>query len=267
MISAVIITKNEETMIKGCLESVKWADEIIVFDNLSTDKTVEIAREYTKRVYSEKVDNFSDHRNKAIAQAHGDWVLFVDADERVTKQLREELPGLMQNGDYAAFAISRRNFIFGEEVSYGDFGHDWAIRLLKRSLFKEYAGKIHEQPIYQGKLGYAKHQLLHFTHRNVDQIVLKSLSWSKIDAQLRLEAHHPPMKGWRFLRILFTELFNQGIKKKAFFSGTVATMDALLQTFSLLLSYIRLWENQQKPTLPERYKQLDQKLKESDCSL
>lgn len=260
MLSVIVITKNEERMIEACLESVKWADEVIVADNSSTDKTLEIAKKYTKKIFVFQGENFAGLRNKATEKASGDWVLYVDADERVLAPLKEEILQLIINTDYSAFAISRRNIIFGQEVKYGPFWPDWVVRLIKKENLEGWTGKIHEQPKYGGKLGYTRNSFLHLTHRDIDQVVLKSLEWSKIDARLRIEAGHPQMSGWRFLRVLVGELFNQGIKRRGFFAGTVGTIDALLQTFSLVITYIRLWQLQQHKLPEELYKDLDQKL-------
>lgn len=267
MLSVVIIAKNEEEMIENCLLSVKWADEIIVFDNGSSDQTKEIAKKHTEEVFEFISSDFSALRNRAIKQAKGDWVLFVDCDERVLEPLRHEIKTLIKSEEFSAFALSRQNIIFGEEKKYPAFWPDWVIRLIKKDNFKSFTGEVHEQPTIEGKLGYSKNSLLHLTHRNVDQIVLKSLDWSKIDAKLRLQANHPRMTSWRFLRILFSELLNQGVKRGGFFAGTVGTIDALLQTFSLVLTYIRLWEAQQVKPLSEKYKEIDLRLRQNDFKL
>ena len=91
-------------------------------------------------------------------------------------------------------------------------------------------------------------------------MVLKNLKWSIIDAKLRLESGHPKMVGWRFLRIFFTEFFYQGIIRRGFFSGTIGVMDAIIQTFSLFTTYVRLWEMQQSQTIEEKYQKLDEEL-------
>lgn len=260
MLSVIIITKNEEQLIRHCLESVKWADEIIVADNGSSDDTVQIAKKYTDKVFIKLGQDFAALRNAAINKAGGEWVLFVDCDERVLNPLKEEVLQLTQSTQHSAYAISRRNVVFGTEVRYGPFWPDWVVRLIKRSAFEGYDGKIHEQPKFKGSLGYTKNSLIHLTHRNVDQIVLKSLDWSKIDAKLRYDGGHPQLSSWRFLRILFLEIFNQGVKRKGFLGGTVGMMDALLQTFSLVITYIRLWEMQQEKSRQEVYKEIDEKL-------
>ena len=260
MLSIVVITKNEEKMITACLESVKWADELIIFDNGSTDRTLEIAKKYTANIFSYEGQDYAELRNLAFSKTKGDWVLYIDADERVLTTLKEEILEVMKSSRYAAYAIRRTNIILGEEVHYGPYKDDLMIRMVRKDAFKSWEGKIHEHLNFEGQLGYFGQSVLHLTHRNMDQIVLKSLYWSNFDAALRIEAHHPQMSSWRFLRILGTELFQQGIARKGFFNGTVGTIDALLQTFSMVMSYIRLWELQQGKTLEDKYDEIDKQL-------
>ena len=266
MISVVVLSKNNEDVIGGCLESVKWADEIIIVDNGSIDKTIEVAKNYTDKIFKSSEENFSANRELGMSKAKGDWVLYIDSDERVLKDLREEIQELVKQTNKSAFALSRKNIIFGKEVRYSAFWPDWVIRLLKREDFIKWVGEVHEYATFKGDLGYTKNSLLHLTHRNIDHIVLKSLDWSVIDAKLRMGANHPPMSSWRFLRILITETFNQGIKRRGFFNGVVGTMDSLLQTFSMIITYIRLWELQQEKPRSEVYKEIDKKLMEQDFS-
>lgn len=264
MLSVIVLTKNEQDRLRACLESVKWADEIIIVDNGSTDKTLEIAKNYSDKILKFNNQDFSTLRNKAIEDAKGEWVLYVDSDERVLDSLKKEIETLITFSNFSAVAISRKNIIFGAEVKYGPFSPDWVIRLLKRENFETWVGKVHEYPKFKGELGYSKNSLLHLTHRSVDQIVLKSLEWSKIDAKLRLEAKHPQMTGWRFLRIFFMELFNQGIKRGGFFNGSIGVMDSILQTFSMFITYVRLWQMQQSKSLDATYEEIDKKLIESE---
>lgn len=264
MLSVIILTKNEEDRIRVCLESVKWADEIIVVDNGSNDKTLQIVKEYTDKILQFHDQDFSKLRNSAMEASLGEWVLYVDSDERILDHLREEIEAIIHDSPYSAYAISRKNIIFGKEVNYGPFWPDWVIRLLKKKDFESWVGKIHEYPRFKGKLGYTKNSLLHLTHRDLEHIVLKSLEWSKIDAQLRLNAHHPKMSGLRFIRVLFSELFNQLIIRKGFNGGTTGVMDATLQAFSTFMSYIRLWQMQQPRLLGDIYDGIDKKLVENN---
>ncbi len=260
MLSVVVITKNEEALIDACLKSVSFADEIIIVDQGSTDKTIEIAKKFNAKVIKEESLDFSKRRNLGMEEAKGDWVLYLDADERVLAPLKEEIQGIIEQTEKSAYAISRKNIIFGEEVSYGPFSKDWVIRLFKRENFEKWVGEVHEHPEFKGNLGYTKNSFLHLTHRDIDHIVLKSLEWSKIDAKLRLNVNHPKMSSWRFLRILTTELFNQGVLRKGFFSGTVGIMDSILQAFSMFITYVRLWQLQQPEDLQKKYQKIDQKL-------
>jgi hypothetical protein len=264
MLSVIVLTKNEEDRIRACLESVKWADEIIVVDSGSKDKTLEIAEKYTDKIIKSEDNDFSERRNLGAKRSSGEWILYVDADERVLESLQGEIESLIQNNSASAYAISRKNIVFGKEVSYGPFWPDWVIRLIKKEDLESWIGKVHEYPKFKGNLGYTKNSLLHLTHRGVDHIVLKSLEWSKIDAQLRIDAHHPRMSGWRFLRIFLGEIFNQGFKRKGFLSGDIGIMDSLLQVFSMIITYVRLWEMQQKKPLKERYDEMDKTLIENN---
>ncbi len=265
MISAIILTLNEESRIKACLESIKWVDEIIIVDSGSKDNTLEIAKKYTDKIIkSTENEDFAQRRNLGAKEAKGNWLLYLDADERILEALKEEINEITQSNTNSAFAISRKNVVFGKEVNYGPFWPDWVIRLLRKEDFESWVGKVHESPKFKGSLGYTKNSLLHLTHRSLDHIVLKSLEWSNIDAKLRLEADHPKMSGWRFLRIFITEIFNQGIKRKGFFSGEIGIMDSLLQTFSMYMTYVRLWEMQQKKPLEEVYDDIDKALLENN---
>src|SRR3990172_1683212 len=117
-LSAIVIAKNEEAKIGECLESLSWVDEIIVIDSGSTDKTIEIAKKYRARVVSTDTGSFSDWRNIWVKEAAGDWILYVDADERVTPLLRKEITSVA-DGQFTAYAIPRKNFILGQRMRWG----------------------------------------------------------------------------------------------------------------------------------------------------
>lgn len=265
MISVIVATKNEENRIKACLESIKWVDEIIVYDNGSTDGTLDIAKKYTDKIfhYPGKV-NYQDLRNKALEKTSSEWVLYLDADERVLAPLKDELLEISKSSEKSAYAISRKNIIFGQEVSYGPYKKDWMIRYFQKDKFKTWVGKVHEYATFEGELGYSKSSLLHLTHRDVDHFVLKTVNWSSIYAQLLLDSKHPKMSSWRFFRILITETLNQGIKRGGFFGGTVGVIDAFLQIFSQFITYVKLWQMQQSKPLDQVYDDLDKKLIEDN---
>lgn len=262
-LSVVVICKNEQDILKNCLESVKWADERVVIDNGSTDKTAEIAKTAGARVVKFESDDFSEIRNRGMEEAKGDWVFYLDADERVLEPLEDEILEVIATTRYSAMAISRINIIFGKKVSYGPYKKDWVIRLFKKKDFETWVGKVHEYGKFKGVLTYSKNSLLHLTHRNLDHFVLKALEWSKIDAKLRLDAGHPKMTKWRFVRILMSQSYEELIKRRGLFGGTVGIIDSVLQIFSFYMTYIRLWEMQQEKPLDEEYKDIDKKLLEN----
>lgn len=262
-LSIVVIAKNEEDLIENCLKSCEFGDELIVIDNGSTDKSAEIAKSIGARVVKFESMDFSKTRNKGMEESKSDWVLYVDSDERVLKPLKEEILNIINNTEFSAVALSRKNIIFGQEVNYGPYKKDWVIRLFKKDQFETWVGKVHEYGKFKGKLGYSKNSLLHLTHRDLDHFILKSLDWSKIDAKLRLDANHPKMTKWRFIRILITEFYSQLIKRRGLFGGTAGIIDSVLQVFSFYMTYARLWEMQQKEPLNQTYENIDKKLLEN----
>ena len=123
-ISTVVIAKNEEEKIGDCLESLAWADEIVVIDSGSEDKTINIARKHKARIFEVKTRGYHRWRNEGLARAEGDWVLYVDADERVPPTLRKEIQEIIKKTDFSAFAIPRRNIILGKEMKHGGLWPD-----------------------------------------------------------------------------------------------------------------------------------------------
>lgn len=250
-LSVIIITKNEEEMIKDCLESVRQlADEIIIVDSGSKDKTLEIAKKYTDRIFTYKNGSFSDWRNFGLKKAKGDWVLYIDADERVTTELKEEIKNVVQNPkpktQNPAYAIPRRNFYLGKEVRFGGAWPDYVKRLFKRDKLAEWKGKLHEEPVFEGKLGHLKEPMIHITHRDLSSMIEKTRQWSKIEAELLYQAKHPPVTWWRILRVMLTEFWERGIKKQGWRDGTVGWIEIIFQMFSRFITYARLWEMQQE---------------------
>lgn len=267
MISVLIIVRNQEGLIDGCIKSVKWADEIVVVDTGSSDKTVAVAKALGAVVFEYKGDenNFSSWRNFGLSKIKGDWLFVLDSDERVLGNLADEISKIvLEPSAIGAWKVSRRNVVLGKELRYGAFWPDYVIRLFKVSSLKSWEGLVHEQPVFDGELGTLSNSLLHLTHRDIDSMVKKSLEWADYDASLRLAAHHPKMSGWRFIRIMITETWKQGFIRGGFFGGTEGVIDSLLQIFSMYISYVKLWQLQHTPSIDEVYKDIDQKLIERD---
>jgi len=248
MISVIIIAKNEEDRIKTCLESVQWADEIIVTDNGSTDKTLEIAKKYTDKIVEFKEQDFATLRNLAAEKAMGDWILYVDADERVSTDLKNEILKIIAKAksSYGCFVIPRENFILGRLMKHGGWWPDYVKRLFYRKNLERWEGKLHEEPVYKGKLGYLKNPLTHIKHDKLSEMVEKTNIWSEVEAKLLLEAGHPKMVWWRFIRVMITELFYRLIVLRGFMDGGEGVIYSFYQMYSKFVTYAKLWEMQIK---------------------
>ncbi len=252
LISAIIIAKNEEKKIKDCLSSIKkLCDEVILVDSGSEDKTLEIAKKFEAHVYKSETNNFSRLRNEGLKHAKGVWVLYIDADERITPELAEEILEKIKDegsggSNIFAYAIPRRNFILGKELKYGGWWPDYVKRLFKKEKLKKWVGELHEEPIFDGNLGLLKNPLLHIKHDNLEDMVVKTNAWSEIEAKLMYKARHPKMNIFRFCSAVFREFWLRFIKEKAFLDGKVGIIYAVYQVYSKFFSYAKLWEMQLK---------------------
>lgn len=244
MISVIIITKNEEDVIEECILSVKAvADEIIVIDD-STDNTPEIAKNLGANVIKNSFKNFSDQRNKGLEIVKNEWIFYIDSDERATPEFLRELREKIKkdNGNIAAFFVKRKTFYFGK---------DWGLtdkveRVFKRDKLIEWQGVVHETPKFTGETGIIDESILHYTHRNLSQMLDKTDKWSVYEAKLRFNANHPKMNGWRFIRVIATGFFKSYLKEKGYRNGTAGLVEGMYQAFSMFITYSKLWEMQKK---------------------
>lgn len=246
MFSAVIITKNEQEVIEDCLLSVSFADEILVIDTGNTDDTNKIAKSLgAKIIKSSPGTNYSQFRNDGLKAAHGDWILYVDADERVTPLLKKEIEQLIDSDpSIGAFEIPRRNIYLGKEMTHGGWGNDKVIRLFKINNLLRYERPLHEQPVFTGSLGTLKNELVHFSHRDLSSMLEKTIIFTNYEAELRFEQNHPPVVWWRLIRVMLTEFYFRFLKLSAARDGVEGMIDGLFQVFNMFVIYARLWELQ-----------------------
>ena len=183
-LSVTVITWNEEERFRPCLESVAWADEIIVVDAESTDKTVQVAREFTDRIWIRPWPGFAAQKNFALEQAAGEWVLSLDADERVTPELREEIEGVLGRGGPAdGYAIPRKNIFWGAWISHGGLYPDYQRRLFRRGRGRFVERAVHESAEIHGTLGRLQLPLLHHSYRSLEEFLERSNRYSTLAAQ------------------------------------------------------------------------------------
>jgi len=254
-LSVIIITKNSADVIGDCLKSVSFADEIIVVDAGSSDQTRNIATLAGAVIVNGSENSFSEQRTIGFKAARGKWLLYVDADERVTSSLREEIhsvisnkvrdPRTPQDDRPVAFYVKRKNFYFGN--------HEWPyieniIRLFHKDALKGWKGSLHESPVIKGEIGELEGYLLHYTHQNLFSMVEKTNQWSYTEAKLRFNLKHPRMKLWRFLRVMITAFFDSYVAQGGWKVGVAGIMESIYQAFSIFITYAKLWEMQEEYT-------------------
>lgn len=245
-ITGVIIARNEEEMITDALKSLAWVDELLVVDSGSTDKTVSIAKDMGARVEQSNGNNFSEWRNKALKEAKSDWIFYLDADERVTIELKNEILESVVGSKFSSYAIPRKNIILGQEFKFGGQRPDYVKRLYKRDSLKSWHGSLHEEPVFEGEMGHLKNSITHIKHEDFSEMIDKTNIWSETEAKLMFEAKHPPMTILRFISAGAREFWKRMIKELAFLDGARGIMYAMYQVFSRLVSYTKLWELQLK---------------------
>lgn len=189
-LSVIVLTRNEEKNIRDCLASVQsFADEIIVFDSLSTDRTVELAHAAGARVEQRAFDNYAGQRNASIDAARGDWIFFIDADERadelVEQEIKAEIARIEHEGSNTSlFWIPRKNYIFGKWIQHTGWSPDYQPRVLrKKHAHFDPARPVHELVIAEGTDLYLKTPLVHYNYETLAQFRKKQVQYTKFEAQ------------------------------------------------------------------------------------
>ncbi len=254
LISACLITRNEAANVRDCLESLKFLDEIVVIDSDSDDGTPGICREYTDRVYQTDWLGFSATKNLCIEQAVHPWVLVIDADERVTPELRAEILDLKEPAD--GYQLPRQNYFLGKWIRHSGWSPDYTLRLFKKSAGKFGERAVHEAVDLNGIQGRLKNPLSHYTYKDVTSYITRLDRYSSLAAQQMLRdrtgdgltpalrhvglvlsaATHPP---FTFLKMYVLQL--------GFLDGLHGFILAALHSFYVLAKYAKLWEMWRKP--------------------
>lgn len=245
MISATIITLNEEKNIKRALESLKdLVNEVIVVDCGSKDKTTEWAEKFGAKVFFRKFDNFANQKNFAAAKAIGEWILSVDADEIIPKDLAEEIKQAIKQDGVSGFLIGRRNFILGGEIKHSRWSPDSHIWLWKKDRGK-WVGDVHEEVIISGKVGIFKNSKIHYSHKTVSEFIEANNKYSGLEAKsLYKNGIHVPFSKMIWQSVF--EFFIRFIYKRGFLDGWRGFCLAYLMSVYKLTVWIKLWELNRK---------------------
>jgi glycosyltransferase involved in cell wall biosynthesis len=242
-ISAVIITLNEEHNIKDCLKTVKWADEIIIIDSESKDKTKEIASEFTDKIYSTETNDFASKRKLGIQKASNDWIFFLDADERVTPELKDEILNLQENNqenNIEGYLINRKNFYLGKWVKHSGIYPDYHLRLFKKQNSIITNRPVHEGVEVKGPLQKLENHILHYSVNSLEGLVEKCDLYSSLQAKEFLQNGKKVSKfsvfPKAFAMFLIVFFSRKGYKDKAsgFFVGISYSLTNFLTSLKLL---------------------------------
>ncbi len=236
-LSVVIIAKNEEAAIEEGLISVSsWADEVIVIDDCSTDKTVEISKKYGK-VFTKKMENEGKHRNWAYAQAKNVWVMSLDADEQVTDDLKKEIAENIKNTKHVAFDMPLRNYIAGYWVRYGGWYPASKVRLFRKDKFKYEEVEVHPRVFCEGTCGHLKSDLIHKGYPDIEHLVGSMNRQTTLEAKKWINTNRKMSLGhiiWRIVDRFFRRFLGKKAWKDGMYGFLIAFLDSLYQYFSYI---------------------------------
>ena len=242
-LSICIICYNEEDNIKRCLESVLWADDIVVVDAMSIDKTIEIANRYTDRVYKNPWPGYAAQKNFALSKATERWVFSIDSDEEISPALREEILEITEKSDGKnGYRVPRLSFYQGRWIKHSGFYPDRQLRLFKKEKSRWVGGRVHERIEVDGEVGELKNDLLHYPYQGTISGLLTT-----IDEFAGLKAQDMYDKGKRYSTLLLllrpiVKFFEVYLLKLGFLDGVPGLIIAVSSAFTLFVRYVKLRE-------------------------
>ncbi len=239
MISAIVLTKNEEKNIAKCIKSLLWANEIILIDDFSADNTISIAKKLGAKVYRRHLNNdFAAQRNFGLSKAKEEWILFIDADEEITRELKKEILNLkLQN--YSGFYLKRRDIWLRKALSYGEVGNTKLLRFAKKNSGK-WNRKVHEYWHVNGNIGKLQNPILHYPHQSIKEFIESINKYSIIHSQ-ELKKEN---KKSSLVKIIFWPLgkfFVNYFLKLGFLDGVEGFIIAGVMSFHSFLSWSKAW--------------------------
>jgi len=241
-ISAVIISFNEERNIERCLRSLDWADEIVLVDSGSTDRTALIARNYTDRVIMHEWEGFVKQKIYATALASNDWVFSIDADEEVSADLKKEIQRIRQSiPSAAAYRMARKMFYLGRWIKHGSWYPDYKVRLFNRKEGYWIGLEVHEFWRTSGRYENLSGDLLHYSYQNLTDHMQKiNILTSQAAAEMQQKGKQAKL--WNMLINPWAKFLKSYLIQLGFLDGFVGLVIALMGSYYVLLKYLKLWE-------------------------
>ena len=254
-LACVVITKNEEANIQDCLKSVQWADELIVVDAESRDRTVELARMAGAKIWIRPWPGFGPQKNFGMTQTSSDWILILDADERVTEALRGEIKACLDTwtvGAPVAYRIPRRNFFYGAWVRGAGVYPDYQIRLIRRGAAQYNDVAVHENLIVDGVIGRLVHPLDHYTERRIQDHFKKFGLYTTLAAQEKAKHVRVVRRIDLIIRPLVV-LIKTWLFKRGYHDGVRGLIVSVFASMYTFVKYAKLWDmTRQVPPHPDR---------------
>ncbi len=238
-ISATIITKNEEKNIEDCLKSLSWADEIVVLDCGSDDRTVEIAKKYTDRVEIEAWRGQGDQKNRAVELAQGPWIFSIDADERATPELAQEIQNVVANGDCCAYAMRRKNFYKGHWIRHGGWWPDWVKRVFKKGHAEFSTDIIHDSLQVSSTLGRLSNPVLHYSYTSPEDFLNRAY-WYAYHQGREMHRQGRKASAWTAISHAVFAMLQTYFLRLGFMDGAVGVIIAVSTFVSVFFRYMIL---------------------------
>lgn len=241
-LSVIIPTGNEIHNIEAVIASVDFADEILVVDSFSTDGTYEKAQMLATRVIRRDYEHSASQKNWAIPQAANEWILIVDADERVTPELKNEILEVLKrpDQDYVAYWIGRMNHFMGKRVNYSGWRNDKVIRLFKRDFCTYENKQVHAEIKAEGQVGHLKSKLYHNTYTTLDNYMLKMNRYASLQAK-DYDSKTGRLTPYHFIIKPFWGFFKHYIVQSGFRDGVVGLTIAWIQAYVVYMRYAKIW--------------------------
>jgi glycosyltransferase involved in cell wall biosynthesis len=240
-LSSIVITLNEEGNIAGCLASVAFCDEIIVVDSGSTDRTVELAKAAgAKVVTTADWPGFGPQKNRALSHATQPWVLSIDADERVTPQLRDEIRRAIAHADAEAYEMPRKSSFCGQSMAHSGWYPDRVTRLFKREAGRFSDDLVHERVVVQGRTGRLRSDLLHTTYPDLETMLAKLDRYSTASAQAMHERGETSSLVGALVRGKWA-FFRTYVLRLGFLDGKLGFVLAVSVAETTYYKYLKLW--------------------------
>ena len=244
--SVCIITQNEEENIRDCLASVQKADEIVIVDAGSTDRTVEICREFTDRIYDREWEGFSSQKQFALEQCSNEWVLSLDADERVRPELWDEIIALLKGHmRHDGYHIARRSYFLGKWIRHAGWYPGYQVRFFKKSKTHVSTARVHEGFIVQGSLGKLENDIDHYSHPSLYKSLEKLNRYSTLEAIDKIDKKR--VRWQHFLFHPLSAFWRKYIALYGFRDGFYGFLLSWISSFLNMVLYMKIWLLQRMP--------------------